>query len=246
MYLAVQRARPRLATAARPRLAMPFEAATMYLCATTHGRAHQRGRGSVRRPATVGDGATAVVADFDLPDAAARFRAAIADEVSYPVWTQTLRSGIRHRFEVHRVRVPKEHAADLLTMLADAWRRGAELCTNAQPVSPSSPRWRHRQDLATAVWRGMLLSGPAVRTRRGLRVRTPGDVAPVVVRAAQLLGVTAQMQYHPRTPVVCVDDEREVHILLSLLSLQSEPHPRPASLRPVVAGADAYLLSRTA
>lgn len=241
MYLAVQQLRPRLLAAACPRPAMFFEAATMYLCATAYGRANRHARWSADIVSTPSYGTTTVaVADFGTSAAAVRFRAAVAEQVPYPVWTESLRSGIRHRYEVHQVRISLEHASDLLAMLADAWRRGVVLFTNTQPASPSSARWRHRRDLAVAVWRGALLAGPTVRTSRGLRIRTPAELAPVVVRAARVLDVKADIQYHPRAPIVRVADEREARALLSRLSLRGDPDPRVAAIaRRVPAGAAA-------
>jgi hypothetical protein len=207
---------------------MSFEAATMYLCATAYGRGNRHARWSAKAVATGYATTTVAVAGFGTSAAADRFRAAVADQVPYPVWTESLRSGIRHRYEIHQVVVSLEHAAELLKMLAHAWRRGVELFTNAQPASPSSARWRHRRDLAVAVWRGALLAGPTVRTSRGLRIRIPADLAPVVVRAARVLDVTAEVRYHPSAPIVCVPDERQARTLLSRLSLRHDPQPGAA------------------
>ena len=226
MYRAVQQLRPRLLLAACPQPAASFEAAAMFLCATSYGR----GNRPAHRPRTAGTGAAsndrggpATVADFDSSAAAARFRAAVADQVDHSVWVDRLRYGIRHQYEVHRVQAPGQHVADVLSMLGSAWRRGVLIVTDTRPTSPSSARWRHRRDLATAVWRAALLAGPTVRTTRGLRIRMPTDLAPVMVRAARLLGVGAEVRHHPSAPIVCIPNDREAMSLLSCLTWRGEP-----------------------
>jgi hypothetical protein len=233
VHNAVQRLRPQLLLAACPPQATRFEAATMYLYATTRGRTGRPGgtrvavpnqqRANARpsshrtRPPAAGRGSP--LADFDTAVAAARFRAAVARDADFRVWVEPLPGGIRHRHVVHRVLVPGDHGAAAAALLAEAWQEGVRLITDVRPLSPSSARWRTRRDLAAAMWRAALLASQTVRTAHGLRLRTPSsELAAVLVRAARLLDVSAEIRLSCHVPVVCLPDGGEARRLLAYVS----------------------------
>lgn len=211
----------------------------MYLYATTRGRAGRRGGPAVAppnqqranpRPAThrtrpPAAGRGTPIADFDTAAAAARFRAAVARDVDFRVWVEPLPGGIRHQHVVHRVLVPGDHGAAVAARLAEAWQDGVRLIAAVRPLSPTSARWRTRRDLAAAMWRAALLASQTVRTAHGLRLRTPSsELAAVLVRAARLLDVSAEIRLSCHVPVVCLPDGRDARRLLAYLS-----QPGPAT-----------------
>jgi hypothetical protein len=187
-----------------------FEASTMYLCAAASG--------------------PGVVADFDGPAAALRFRAALAGCLDTRVWVEPVVRGIRYTYETYRVRVAAGRVPDAVALLAAAWRGAAATLTDPQPLSPSAPRWRRRQELAVAAWRAMLLACPPVRTSQALRVRLPTpELATVAVRSARLLDVATQTRRGPGYFLVGVADNAAAYRLLARLAPAPPVPARPAA-----------------
>jgi hypothetical protein len=202
MHRTVRQLQPLLAEQPHSGTTVAFEASAMYLCAATSE--------------------PGVVADFDSPAAAVRFRAGLAGCLRERVWVEPLVRGIRYTYEVYRVRVDPVHRAAAVALLAAAWREAAAAITDPRPLSPSAPRWRRRQELAAAAWRAILLACPPVRTSRALRVRLPTpELATVVVRSAHLLGATTSMRRGPGYCLVGVDDTVAAYRLLGQLTPES-------------------------
>jgi hypothetical protein len=183
-----------------------FEASTMFLCTAARRRS-----GGSRSPFAELDGGGAaepgVVTDFDSAAAAMRFRALLARCTRERARVEPVVRGIRYSFEVYRVRVAPDHRAETVDRLAAAWRESVATILDPHPLSPSSLRWRRRQDLAATAWRAVLLASPPVRTSRALRVRLPAlELATVAVRSARLLGVTTHTRHGQGVCVVSVDD----------------------------------------
>jgi hypothetical protein len=212
MHRTVQQYRALLAAQPANLATDAFEASTMYLC-TAAGRRSRNGPASV----------PGLVTDFDSAAAAMRFRAMLARYLGDRAWVEPVVCGIRHSFEVYRVMVVPGRRADAANLLAGAWREAAATITDPQPLSATSPRWRRRQDLAIAAWRGMLLACAPVRTSQALRVRLPQvDLATLAVRCARLLGVATHARYAHGLAVVSVDDQPSAFRLLASLA-NAEP-----------------------
>jgi hypothetical protein len=210
MHRTVRQFQPLLAEQPHSDATDAFEASTMYLCAAAAG--------------------PGVVADFDHPAAALRFRAALAGRLDTRVWVEPVVRGIRHTHETHRVRVAPARHQDAIALLAAAWRAAAATIVDPQPLSPSSPRFRRRGELAVAAWRAMLLACPPVRTLRALRVRLPTpELATVAVRSARLLDVLTQMRRGPGYVLVCVADNADAYRLLARLAPDHRVPARPAA-----------------
>ncbi|MFI5937262.1 hypothetical protein [Actinoplanes sp. NPDC051494] len=137
------------------------------------------------------------LAEFNQKDAAARLAALLTGlgcAASHGVRT----GGGRRRYDVQRIIVPDPQRVAAARMLDAAWRQGRQSLFSTDPLGPSAPRHAQRTTLARAVWRAVLLAGGRRIRAEVLLVRL-GDheIAAVLVRAARLLGVTAEVARRP-------------------------------------------------
>ncbi|MFU8873774.1 hypothetical protein [Micromonospora sp. SL4-19] len=134
------------------------------------------------------------VAEFNREDAAHRMRQLLG-RLDVPVEHELATGGLRRRYELHRLSVPREHRSTYATMLEAGWRQGRrELLGGPAPGASNTRRlWRSR--LAAAAWRAALLAGGRHVRRHSLGVRLfDRDLAAVLVRGAALLEVPAVLR----------------------------------------------------
>lgn len=177
-----------------------FESACLVQCTDVTGLPGRR------RPAwhaAPGPAATAL-AEFSQPDAAARL-ARMLTGLGYGVSREVRTGGGRRRYAVHQVSVPDAERAAATRMMAAAWRRGRHGLFGTDALGSSSPRHAERIALARAAWRAALLAGGR-RLRAGVLWVRLGDqdMAAILVRAAILAGVTAEVTRRPGCLVVSV------------------------------------------
>ncbi|MFC3501696.1 hypothetical protein ACFOOK_12095 [Micromonospora krabiensis] len=166
-------------------LADAFEAACLLRCMPPPAGARPA-RGAVAYPAPV--------VEFNREDAAQRMRQ-LLDRLGVPVGHELAVGGLRRRYELHRLRVPREHRVDYVRLLETGWRQGRrELFTTSVPGASTARRiWVPR--LAEAAWRSALLAGGRHVRRHILGVRlTDRELAAVLIRSAALLGVPAELR----------------------------------------------------
>jgi|GEM_PF-3642079 len=182
---------------------------------------------TVRRPS----GAVAVLADtdtltsFDTIAAAARFAGTLhaACGVAAEIDSRTL--GIRHRHDMHFVRVPVD-VQDVTLAAVDAGWRTARTAVSAAPTT-SAPA------TAAAIWRALLLATTPVRNTPDLRLRIRDtDLLALAVRSAQILGVPTRARATSSLGVVSVSANDAVYRLLERLVPRLPAQRRGVGVRP--------------
>ncbi|PZG01443.1 hypothetical protein [Micromonospora deserti] len=166
-------------------LADAFEAACLLRCMPPPAVAGARRPASTYRPATV---------EFNREEAAQRMRQLLA-RLDVAVEHELAVGGLRRRYELHRLSVPRAHQPAYASLLAAGWRQGRrELLGGPVPGASMARRvWRPR--LAAAAWRAALLAGGRHVRRHILGVRlTDRELAAVLVRGAALLDVPALLR----------------------------------------------------
>jgi hypothetical protein len=143
-------------------------------------------------------------AEFDRPDAAARLASLLTDlgcAASHEVRT----GGGRRQYHVHQVVLPAPQRVAANRMVVAGWRHGRQALLGTDILGSSSPRHAQRIALAHAAWRAALFAG-GWRLRAGLLWVRLGDqdMAAVLVRAARLMGVTAEVTRRPGCLLVSV------------------------------------------
>lgn len=134
------------------------------------------------------------MAEFNREDAARRMRQLLG-RLGVPVEHELATGGLRRRYELHRLSVPREHRSTYAALLETGWRQGRrELLGGPVPgVSTARRVWRPR--LAAAAWRAALLAGGRHVRRHSLGIRlVDRDLAAVLVRGAALLEVPATLR----------------------------------------------------
>lgn len=134
------------------------------------------------------------VAEFNRADAARRMRQLLG-RLDVPVEHELATGGLRRRYELHRLYVPREHRSTYAALLETGWRQGRrELLGGPVPGASMARRvWRPR--LAAAAWRAALLAGGRHVRRHSLGIRLADrDLAAVLVRGAALLEVPAMLR----------------------------------------------------
>lgn len=222
------------------RLAL-FEAAVMLRC-VTQPLVGATGAGRPARPAGIDGPMPENLTYFDTQAAAHRFAATLRHGAGVCAAVETRTHGIRHRHELHSVRVGEPTRQALCTALTKSWLE-ARSVLSAQAVAPQvrSPR---RLRLAASVWRAVLLASTPVRNAPGLRLRIrDADLLALLVRAGHLLGVEITVRSTPGTSMISVDRPEDVATLVDLLSGAHRHHradpsthrpaatPRPSRLR---------------
>ncbi|GAB1692115.1 hypothetical protein [Krasilnikovia sp. M28-CT-15] len=173
-----------------------FESACLIQCADT-SRLPGRRRPEWRDALVGAPAADPALAEFDQPDAAVRL-ATLLTGLGCTVDVERHSGGGRRRFHVHRVVMPELQQSAASLMMAAAWRQGRLALLRNETLGSSARANARRATLAQAAWRAALLA--AGRRRRagllGVRLGDP-EMAAVLVRAARLMGVTAQMTSRP-------------------------------------------------
>jgi hypothetical protein len=144
------------------------------------------------------------VAEFDREDAADRL-VYLLEGLGCEAAREIRIGGGRRRYEVHRVLVPESQRLATSRMLSAARRQGRQALLGTEQLGASSPRHVQRVTLAQAAWRAALLA--AGQRRRGhllwVTLRDQ-EIAAVLVRAARLMGVNAEVARRPGCLVVTV------------------------------------------
>jgi hypothetical protein len=165
-------------------------------------------------PAPVAPVATAL-AEFDQKDAAVRLASLLTD-LGYTASHEVRTGGGWRRYHVHRVLVPESQRIPTNQMMAAAWRQGRQALLGTDPLGSSSPRHAQRIILARAGWQAALLAGGRRLGADLLRIRL-GDheMAAVLVRAARLVGVTAEVTRRPGCLLVTVSAATASRLLVN-------------------------------
>jgi hypothetical protein len=215
---------PVRATRVIPADALPtaFEASCLIQC-TEVSRVPGRRRPGWRTGQTLPPLGLPVLAEFDGGEAAARLAALLGD-LGFVATHEVTIGGGRRRYQVHGVAVSPGQRDDATRLLATAWRQGRRVLLGTDPLGASSPRNAKRAALARAAWRAALLAGGRRLRADSLGIRL-GDqeMAAVLVRAARLLSVTADVMTRPGCLLVTVSDMDERTRVLRTLHT-----PRPA------------------
>ncbi|MBM0234450.1 hypothetical protein JNW91_23020 [Micromonospora sp. STR1_7] len=197
-------------------LADAFEAACLLRCTPPPTAA---------RPGTRLASSTPSV-EFNREDAAQRMRQLLG-RLDIPVTHEAAVGGLRRRYELHRLWVPREHHGAYTRVLDAGWWQGRrELLGGPLPgASPARRRWVSR--LAAAAWRSALLAGGRHVRRHILGVRiTDRELAGVLIRAAAVLDVPARLRPGTGCFLVSVADGPDRERILHSAAL--EPARRPA------------------
>ncbi|MCX4473403.1 hypothetical protein OOK41_24375 [Micromonospora sp. NBC_01655] len=205
-------------------LADAFEVACLLRC--TSAPAAPAGAG--RRP----PGPTHIgpAAEFNREDAAHRMRLLLA-RLEIPVGHDVATGGLRRRYELHRLQVPREHRATYATLVETGWRQGRrELLGGPVPGASTARRtWRPR--LAASAWRAALLAGGRHVRRHILGIRlTDRELAAVLVRGAALLEVPALLRPGAGCFVVSVADGPDRDRILHSVALDPATGPGVAAV----------------
>ncbi|MFC4016556.1 hypothetical protein ACFOW4_01125 [Micromonospora sp. GCM10011542] len=181
-------------------------------------------------PAAAGPGPVALyrstTVEFNREDAAQRMRQ-LLHRLNIPVTHELAVGGLRRRYELHRLWVPREHRGEYTRLVEAGWRQGRrELLGGPVPgASPARRVWVPR--LAAAAWRSALLAGGRHVRRHILGVRlTDRELAAVLIRGASLLDVPALLRPGTGCYLVSVADGPDRERILSSAALQ--PAHRPA------------------
>jgi hypothetical protein len=180
-----------------------FEAACLIRCTDVTRLPGRRRPAWPAAPVPAAPVATAL-AEFDQKDAAVRLASLLAG-LGYTASREVHTDGGRRRYDVQRVLVPEPQRIATNRLMAAAWRHGRRVLLGTDPLGSSSPRHAQRVTLARVAWRAALLAGGRQLRADVLWVRL-GDpeMAAVLVRAARLMGVTAEVTRRPGCLLVTV------------------------------------------
>ncbi len=174
-----------------------FESAVLAACVDTSRTLRPT---ALRAESRIGE----ALAEFDREDPAERLEILLAG-LGCMTRRDTRSGGERRRYSVERVIVHESQRHATSRMLDAAWRQGRQALLSAEPLGASSPRNTQRLTLAQAAWRAALLAAGHRRRRHVLSVMIRDqEIAAVLVRAARLLGVTADVTRRSGCVVVTV------------------------------------------
>jgi hypothetical protein len=194
---------PVLAVVLADALPAAFESACLVQC-TDVTRMSGRRRSQWPAASAPAPLVAAALAEFDQKDAAARLASLLTD-LGYTPSREVRTGGGRRRYDVQRVLVPEPQRIATNRMMAAAWRQGRQALLGTDPLGSSSPRRAQRVALARAAWRAALLAAGRRFRADMLWVRLGDhDMAAVLVRAARLMGVTAEVTSRPGCLLVTV------------------------------------------
>ncbi|GIL31477.1 hypothetical protein [Actinocatenispora comari] len=169
---------------------------------------------------------------FDTVAAAARFAGTLhaATGVAVEIDSRTL--GIRHRHEMHFVRVAPSEQDAVLAALGTGWH-AARAAVAAAPVGGIATEVRTGPATAAAIWRALLLTTAPVRNTADLRLRIRDtELLALAVRSAQVLGVPTQARATGTLGVLSVSATDGVYRLLDRLVPRLPATRRPVGSRP--------------
>lgn len=174
-----------------------FESAVLAACVDVTRTVRQT---AIRAVPRVGE----ALAEFDREDPAERLELLLTG-LGCRAWRDSRSGGERRRYSVERVLVHESQRHATSRMLDAAWRQGRQALLGAEPLGASSPRHTQRLALAQAAWRAAMLAAGHRRRRHVLSVMIKDqEIAGVLVRAARLLGVTAEVTRRSGCVVVTV------------------------------------------
>jgi hypothetical protein len=208
-------------------LADAFEVACLVRCApppAEPGRpALPPGRGFAQRRSVEAHRAGA--AEFNREDAARRMRQLLT-RLDVPVDQEVTTGGLRRRYELHRLSVPREHRSAYAGLVESGWRQGRRELLEGPACGASTARRVWRTRLAAAAWRSALLAGGRHVRRHILGVRlTDRELAAVLVRGAALLEVPALLRPGAGCFVVSVADGPDRDRILRSAALEQAARP---------------------
>ncbi|MEV4119909.1 hypothetical protein [Micromonospora sp. NPDC049645] len=200
-----------------------FEAACLLRCTPPPTAA----RPSTARPS--GAAAHTPGVEFNREDAAQRMRQLLA-RLDIPVTHEVAVGGLRRRYELHRLWVPRKHQGAYTRMLDAGWWQGRRELLGGPLPGASPARRRLVTRLAEAAWRSALLAAGRHVRRHILGVRlTDRELAAVLIRGAAVLDVPARLRPGTGCFLVSVADGPDRQRILSSAAL--EPARGPASAR---------------
>jgi hypothetical protein len=174
-----------------------FESACLVRCTGVSLPGRRRPRGPAQPAATA-------LAEFDRTDAAARLASLLTD-LGCTASRETSTGGGLRRYHLHQVVVPEPQRGPASRLMAAAWRHGRQGLLGTDVLGSSSPRHAQRIALAHAAWRAALLAGGRRFRGGNLWVRVGDqDMAAILVRAAILMGVAAEVTTRPGSLLVSV------------------------------------------
>ncbi|MEU4552320.1 hypothetical protein [Micromonospora violae] len=167
--------------------------------------------------------------EFNREDPAQRMRQLLG-RLDIPVTHEVAVGGLRRRYELHRLWVPREHRGTYTRMLDAGWWQGRRELLGGPLPGASPARRRLVTRLAEAAWRSALLAAGRHVRRHILGVRlTDRELAAVLIRSAAVLDVPARLRPGTGCFLVSVaagpDRERILH---SAALEQARPADRPA------------------
>ncbi|MCO1599397.1 hypothetical protein M8C17_30005 [Micromonospora sp. RHAY321] len=169
--------------------------------------------------------------EFNREDAAQRMRQLLA-RLDIPVRHEAAVGGLRRRYELHRLYVPREHHGAYARMLDAGWWQGRrELLGGPLPgASPARRRWVSQ--LAAAAWRAALLAGGRHVRRHILGVRlTDRELAAVLIRGAAVLDVPAVLRPGTGCFLVSVADGPDRQRILRSAAMEAARGAAPERAR---------------
>ncbi|TDC64618.1 hypothetical protein E1258_07670, partial [Micromonospora sp. KC207] len=148
-----------------------------------------------------------------------------------PVRHEVITGGLRRRYELHRLQVPREHQATYATLVDIGWRQGRRELIGGPASGASAPRRAWRPRLAAAAWRAALLAGGRHVRRHILGIRlTDREFAAVLVRGAVLLEVPVLLRPGAGCFVVSVADGPDRDRILHSVTLDPATGPGVAAV----------------
>lgn len=171
--------------------------------------------------------------EFNREDAAQRMRQLLA-RLDIPVTHEVAVGGLRRRYELHRLWVPREHQGAYTRLLDAGWWQGRRELLGGPLPGASPARRRLVSRLAEAAWRSALLAAGRHVRRHILGVRlTDRELAAVLIRGAAVLDVPARLRPGTGCFLVSVADGPDRERIL-----------RSAALEPARAAATAHGAAR--
>jgi len=199
----------------------PFEAAMLVRTAARPGICRSPGtRPTVHHPRSERwADESGLLAEFDTDAAARRLLSTLA-AVAPSAAVESGYQGGRHRYEIHRVTVPREASGPVQEVLARSASAGAAALRSSGTTPTVAGRRRRELVIAAAAWRAALLAvGPGRGGPDGLAVRV-GDPwsAGTLLRAADLLQVPVRAVRRPGGQLLTVDGRTALAALISVVT----------------------------
>ncbi len=163
--------------------------------------------------------------EFNREDAAQRMRQLLA-RLDIPVTHEVAVGGLRRRYELHRLWVPREHQVAYTRMLDAGWWQGRRELLSGPLPGASPARRRLVTRLAESAWRSALLAAGRHVRRHILGVRlTDRELAAVLIRSAAVLDVPARLRPGTGCFLVSVADGPDRQRILRSAALEPARSP---------------------